>query len=839
MAESDPSTTIATIGALAEPAAPAAAPAVAPTPAQADAAADPAAEPTPKGVGGADLAKVDQILNKRATAGDAFLKKQEAAAAKAAADAAAGIVPAAPTEAKPQNVSILDQPEVAEDSLIALLRGNTDPLLPYGQGTPKELVTYSRRWLKLVGDELRAEVQDTLLKRVVHGMECQISVLGQVKDANKDALWLNVFIKEKPVEDDEAAPDPPTMHMIFLCADHGCAFYISGYSPNKQGDRYRAIALDVEALRQGHVKPPSRLPPLKVKCVELASAMTALARVYALTSIKKLDPSLAQALTTNGTSDAPSPWVPLAKADDSAKAQLKRLNPGQRTALEKLDGAIAIVQGPPGTGKSHFITAACLSRVPKGARILACTATNKAIDALVAKFEQAGVTQMLCVGSRRAMGEASTRYLMSNVLARDTVIADAEKAHAAHAANVKAIEKEMRKLPQPAPVPVVPEIPGATSEEGRQKAKGKPRQRGRGGRGKAKAGEGGDPADDGGDEGGADESGGEADADGAPVAALSAAMQRDLGLGDGVPAGLPPPPGKAAAAAADALTAPPLDAAPEPPPPPTAEEIAAAKAAAAKVQKEVDRITAANKKLETKRNDIKARLKREQEGVRKNAQIVGNRKGSARRDAWDNVRIVACTAASALQVSRRLQRDMKEVGEKVDKEEAEARADLKFDFVILDEAAAMMEPDAIGCLLHGARAILLVGDQNQLPPFSKWRDADTAKYTVSLMARLVNPELYEIQGKAKKENVAGLAIGAGTMPKRGSSEKGLSEMGKKKGSDGDLKAKGEEREKLRHFMLIEQYRMHPNINQVGGSAHHMPPPHPTPIIPTTPITTHP
>ena len=463
MAESDPSTTIATIGALAEPAAPAAAPAVAPTPAQADAAADP--EPTPKGVGGADLAKVDQILNKRATAGDAFLKKQEAAAAKAAADAAAGIVPAAPTEAKPQNVSILDQPELAEDSLIALLRGNTDPLLPYGQGTPKELVTYSRRWLKLVGDELRAEVQDTLLKRVVHGMECQISVLGQVKDANKDALWLNVFIKEKPVEDDEAAPDPPTMHMIFLCADHGCAFYISGYSPNKQGDRYRAIALDVEALRQGLVKPPSRLPPLKVKCVELASAMTALARVYALTSIKKLDPSLAQALTTNGTSDAPSPWVPLARADDSAKAQLKRLNPGQRTALEKLDGAIAIVQGPPGTGKSHFITAACLSRVPKGARILACTATNKAIDALVAKFEQAGVTQMLCVGSRKAMGEASTRYLMSNVLARDTVIADAEKAHAAHAANVKAIEKEMRKLPQPAPVPVVPEIPGATSED--------------------------------------------------------------------------------------------------------------------------------------------------------------------------------------------------------------------------------------------------------------------------------------------------------------------------------------------------------------------------------------
>ena len=371
---------------------------------------------------------------------------------------------------------------------------------------------------------------------------------------------------------------------------------MSGYSPNKQGDRYRAIALDVEALRQGHVKPPSRLPPLKVKCVELASAMTALARVYALTSIKKLDPSLAQALTTNGTSDAPSPWLPLAKADDSAKAQLKRLNPGQRTALEKLDGAIAIVQGPPGTGKSHFITAACLSRVPKGARILACTATNKAIDALVAKFEQAGVTQMLCVGSRRAMGEASTRYLMSNVLARDTVIADAEKAHAAHAANVKAIEKEMRKLPQPAPVPVVPEIPGATSEEGRQKGKGS-RGREDAAAGEGEGGRGRRPRRRRRRRGGADESGGEADADGAPVAALSAAMQRDLGLGDGVPAAAAAAGegggggGGCAHGAAARRRA-------RAPPPPTAEEIAAAKAAA-KVQKEVDRITAANKKLET------------------------------------------------------------------------------------------------------------------------------------------------------------------------------------------------------------------------------------------------
>ena len=32
---------------------------------------------------------------------------------------------------------------------------------------------------------------------------------------------------------------------------------------------------------------------------------------------------------------------------------------------------------------------------------------------------------------------------------------------------------------------------------------------------------------------------------------------------------------------------------------------------------------------------------------------------------------------------------------------ADAAPPLRFDFVVLDEAAAMLEPDAIGCLLHG------------------------------------------------------------------------------------------------------------------------------------------
>ena len=117
---------------------------------------------------------------------------------------------------------------------------------------------------------------------------------------------------------------------------------------------------------------------------------------------------------------------------------------------------------------------------------------------------------------------------------------------------------------------------------------------------------------------------------------------------------------------------------------------------------------------------------------------------SARKAIWNKVRVVACTASAALQVSRsitltltlavalpptptpspspnptpspnpnpnpnpspnpnqvsrRLERDMNEGLGKGKK--ADAGPPLRFDFVVLDEAAAMLEPDAIGCLLHG------------------------------------------------------------------------------------------------------------------------------------------
>ena len=63
-----------------------------------------------------------------------------------------------------------------------------------------------------------------------------------------------------------------------------------------------------------------------------------------------------------------------------------------------------------------------------------------------------------------------------------------------------------------------------------------------------------------------------------------------------------------------------------------------------------------------------------------------------------------------------------------------------FPYVILDEAGAMLEPDSMGTLLHGARGCLLVGDHLQLPPFTALPDQAPAVrregYAVSLLERL-------------------------------------------------------------------------------------------------------
>ncbi|EKX45319.1 hypothetical protein GUITHDRAFT_108958 [Guillardia theta CCMP2712] len=69
----------------------------------------------------------------------------------------------------------------------------------------------------------------------------------------------------------------------------------------------------------------------------------------------------------------------------------------------------------------------------------------------------------------------------------------------------------------------------------------------------------------------------------------------------------------------------------------------------------------------------------------------------AKIDLWKRSNVVVCTAASAVNVGSRLMRELEGVMEE-DEDEEEFHP---LDFVILDEAAAMLEPDSLGCLLHG------------------------------------------------------------------------------------------------------------------------------------------
>ena len=147
---------------------------------------------------------------------------------------------------------------------------------------------------------------------------------------------------------------------------------------------------------------------------------------------------------------------------------------------------------------------------------------------------------------------------------------------------------------------------------------------------------------------------------------------------------------------------------------------------------------------------------------------------------------------------------------------ADAGPPLRFDFVVLDEAAAMLEPDAIGCLLHGARAMLLVGDQNQLPPFSKWKDADTARYTISLMARLATSICSSpVPGARRGSELGAAPSAAAIVPKPGGKGKGKpggAPPGKGKGKGGGGGAAGAVQEDTPpipggapSFMLTDQY----------------------------------
>ena len=230
-------------------------------------------------------------------------------------------------------------------------------------------------------------------------MEVTITVLGPSRMQRCPGDLGKLKTKEV-MEDSDDNPDPPTMHMLFMSPEHEVVFYISGYRPDRAGDKFpRSCSMPRRCDR--HASPRRARFPGEVECVSWVgvdgAAAGARASVLARAQhrcrarpeapVRRRRAARGDRPGTKGGQprrrDAAQTVAAADPGDKFQQSQLARLNAGQRAALSGLEGAMSIVQGPPGTGKSSFV-GGMPRRVPKGARILACTATNKAIDSLVA-----------------------------------------------------------------------------------------------------------------------------------------------------------------------------------------------------------------------------------------------------------------------------------------------------------------------------------------------------------------------------------------------------------------------------------------------------------------------
>ena len=292
--------------------------------------------------------------------------------------------------------------DALEQGVRALLSQDPAALLARAPPSGHALQNYARHWLTLVAKELRSEIAEALSRRPPRGTPEWFLSVQAVRDS--EACALDVQRDEdneggtdgNDDDDDDEVRPPPLLHALLLSPDHDILFFVSAV-----GDSCRALAFDAASLRSDTGSAGLSKLSLNLsrhKCLELLSAQSAVQRAHALCSLHLIHPSLASLLTAKDSSyerggdDYRGPWRPLSPADSEQQRQVGRLNDGQRRALAGVRGAATLVQGPPGTGKSSFITAAVLARVPHGARILACTATNKAIDSLVSKSRQTPVT---------------------------------------------------------------------------------------------------------------------------------------------------------------------------------------------------------------------------------------------------------------------------------------------------------------------------------------------------------------------------------------------------------------------------------------------------------------
>ena len=298
-----------------------------------------------------------------------------------------------------------------ESLALALVAKRLEAQLAPSRAASAALGEYAAKWGKRVAAEFEADATEA-------------ARFAQKRQALADHAvtylrWedgVAIVAIRTPLRVDEEGEVPLPFQLLF-CLTKQRLFLVLRPQPGEA--TYRAIVLTPLLALASIEREQGEYP-----CVSIGSALSSLYRLHSVLSVHRLHPSLQAVLIEGkrrGLDGGKSPWVYAAGAAGVG------LNSGQVEALEGMHESVVMVQGPPGTGKSTLITEAFLRRIPKGSKVLCCTSTNKAIDSLVGKFINAGVDEVITVGSAERMGDVSRKYLLHRRLQADPALVQADR----------------------------------------------------------------------------------------------------------------------------------------------------------------------------------------------------------------------------------------------------------------------------------------------------------------------------------------------------------------------------------------------------------------------------
>ena len=149
---------------------------------------------------------------------------------------------------------MLGTPDTVETCIRGLLSDKPDELL-HRSACSADAMAYARRWLRMVANELRAELAEVLESRRKQWLrQWQVSLQGAVRDS--EASYITVHSSshnddEDDEDDEDTARPPPLLYSLLHSREHGVLFFVSGFQPGAVGGQCRAIAFDVASLRNG------------------------------------------------------------------------------------------------------------------------------------------------------------------------------------------------------------------------------------------------------------------------------------------------------------------------------------------------------------------------------------------------------------------------------------------------------------------------------------------------------------------------------------------------------------------------------------------------------------